>query len=77
MAEEHLSKAEFLAHIGPIREDIAQLVELQRQQNGRVSNTETKIAILEDRASPSRVASGVSALVSAAITGLGMYFSNK
>ena len=74
---EHLTRDEFLAHIEPLRKSIDSLVELQEAQNGRVRTAETKIAILEDRASPGRVASGVSALVSAAITGLGMYFSNK
>jgi hypothetical protein len=75
--DEHLSKGEFMAHIGPIRDDIRELIALQRAQNGRVGEAEKKIAVLEDRASPGRVASGVSALVSAAITGLGMYFSSK
>ena len=74
---EHLSRDEFVAHMGPITRDINKLVRLLEEQNGRIAATETKIAILEDRASPGRVASGVSALVSAAITGLGMYFSNK
>lgn len=74
MADEHLSRDEFLAHIEPIKKDIAEFVQLQREQNSRVSKSETRIAILEDR-SPGRVASGVSAVVSGVITGLGMWFS--
>jgi hypothetical protein len=73
---DHLSKDEFIAHIGPIREDIAEIIKLQREQNGRVSKAETQIAILEDR-SPGRVASGVSAVVSGVITGLGLWFSSQ
>lgn len=49
-----LSRDEFLAHIGPIREDISTLVQLQREANGRVGKAEVRIAILEDR-SPGRV----------------------
>lgn len=49
-----LSRDEFLAHIGPIREDIATLVRLQREANGRVGKAEVRIAVLEDR-SPGRV----------------------
>lgn len=73
---DNLSKDEFLAHIAPIREDIAELVRLLREQNGRVGKMETRVAILEDR-SPNRVASGVSALVSGVITGIGMWLANK
>ena len=71
---EHLTKDEFLAHIEPIREDIKQLVDLQREQNGRVSKNESRIAVLEDR-SPSRVSASVSAVVSGLVTGLGVWFS--
>jgi hypothetical protein len=49
-----LSRDEFLAHIGPIRDDIAELVRLQREANGRMSKAEVRIAVLEDR-SPGRV----------------------
>ncbi len=49
-----LSRDEFLAHIGPIRDDIAELVRLQRDANGRMGKAEVRIAILEDR-SPGRV----------------------
>jgi hypothetical protein len=59
-----LSKEEFMAHIGPMREDIAEMVKLQREQNSRVGKAETRIAILEDR-SPKREAVGISAIVSA------------
>lgn len=81
MAEEHLTKAEFLAHMGPIREDIAELVKLQREQNGRVAKTETQIAVLEARdprdPHAKRDAVGVSAIVSALINGVVMYFSSQ
>jgi hypothetical protein len=72
-----LSKDEFLAHIGPIRDDIKEIMMLQREQNGRVGKVETRIAVLEERTPPSRVASGVSAVVSGVITGLGIWFSSK
>ena len=73
---EHLSKDEFLAHIEPIRKDIQELVALQREQNSKVSKAETRIAILEDR-SPGRIATGVSAIVSGVVSGLGVWFSQK
>ena len=73
---EHLTKDEFLAHMGPIREDIQELVKLFREQHGRVSKAETRIAVLEDR-SPGRVSAGVSAIVSGVMTGLGVWFSSK
>lgn len=76
MAEEHLSKSEFLAHVGPIREDIAELVRLQREQNSRVANAERDIAVLQER-SPKREAGGISALVSAVISGLAWWASSK
>ena len=75
MADE-LSKSEFVAHIGPMREDIAELVKLQREQNGRMAVAETKIAVLEER-SPKREAGGISALVSAVISGLAWWASSK
>lgn len=75
--DEHLSKSEFLAHIGPIREDIKALVTLQREQNGRVSRTETRIAVLEDRTTPSRLeTNGLSALISAVISGFSMWLGS-
>lgn len=49
-----LSHAEFLAHIEPIRRDVAEMVALQREANGRMAKAETRIAILEDR-SPGRI----------------------
>jgi hypothetical protein len=67
VSDEHLSKNEFLAHMGPIQKDIAELVRLQREQNSRVSKAETEIAILKDR-SPAREATGVSAVVSACVS---------
>jgi hypothetical protein len=41
-----LSKDEFLAHIGPMREDIKEIVTLQREHNGRVAKLETKVSVL-------------------------------
>ena len=73
---EHLSKETFEAHIGPIREDIQTLVRLQREQNGRVTKAETKIAILEDR-SPKREAVGISAVVSAVVNGLALWVGSQ
>lgn len=49
-----LTRDEFLAHVGPIRDDIAELVRLQREANGRMGKAEVRIAILEDR-SPGRI----------------------
>ncbi len=49
-----LSRDEFIAHITPIRDDISELVRLQREANGRMGKAEVRIAILEDR-SPGRV----------------------
>ena len=81
--EEHLSKSEFLAHIGPIREDIKALVALQREQNGRVSKTETRIAVLEERTPPpsraetNTVSGIVSAVVSAAMNGVSLWIGSQ
>lgn len=73
---EHLSKDEFLAHMGPIREDIKELVALQREQNSKVSKAETRIAVLEERTPPGRIESGVvSAVVSGLITGIGAWLN--
>jgi hypothetical protein len=73
---ENLTKDEFVAHITPLRESVATLVQLQRDQNGRVGRAETRIAVLEDR-SPGRVSASVSAVISGVITGLGLWFSSK
>ena len=75
---ENLSKETFEAHIGPIREDIATLVVLLREQNSRVSKSETRIAVLEERTPPSRLESnGLSAVISGLITGIGLWLSQK
>lgn len=57
---ESISREEFLAHIEPIRDDIKEMVALQREQNGRVAKIETRVGILEDRA-PTRAAAAVGA----------------
>lgn len=49
-----LTRDEFLAHMQPMRDDIAELVRLQREANGRMGKAEVRLAILEDR-SPGRV----------------------
>lgn len=79
---EHLSKETFEAHIGPIREDIAEIIKLQREQNGRVGKAETRLAVLEERTPPSRtetntVSGIVSAVVSAAVQGIGLLLSSQ
>jgi hypothetical protein len=71
-----LSKEEFMAHMGPMREDIAELVRLQREQNSRVSKAETRIAVLEDR-SPKREAVGISAIVSAVVNGIALWVGSQ
>lgn len=76
MADEHLSKAEFLAHIDPIRKDISEIVQLQRDTNKETSQISARVLVLEDR-SPGRVASAVSAVVSGVITGVGLWFSSS
>jgi len=57
---EPISRDEFLAHIEPIRGNIQELVQLQREQNGRVCKMDTRLGILEDRA-PTRVAATIGA----------------
>lgn len=75
---EHLTRDEFLAHIEPIRKDIEALVALQREQNSKVSLHHTRLTLLEERPSPGRAAtSGISAVVSGLITGLGMWLSRE
>jgi hypothetical protein len=75
---EHLNRDEFLAHIAPIREDIKELVSLQREQNSKVAKHDTRLTLLEERTPPGRIAtSGISAVVSGVITGLGMWLSSQ
>lgn len=57
---EPITRDEFLAHIEPIRQDIQELVQLQRQQNGRVARAEIDIAILKER-TPHRTAAALGA----------------
>ena len=76
-----LSKEEFLAHIGYVREDIAEMKLLQREANGRTGKLEARVYVLEDRSaeqrSPSKVSATVSAIISGLISGLGVWFSQK
>lgn len=74
-----LSRDEFLAHMGPIRDDIAELVRLQREANGRMGKAEVRIAILEDR-SPGRIGmitGGVGAGAIAIVWELLRYLADK
>ena len=73
---EHLTRDEFLAHMGPIRDDIREMTALIREQNGRVRAAEQKIVVLEER-NPNRGAAGVSALISGVIAGLAMWISSQ
>lgn len=52
--DEHLSRALFLATIGPIKDQIDELVTHQRAMNGRIRLAETRLAVLDDR-SPNRI----------------------
>ena len=44
--KDHLTRDEFLAHIEPMRNDIQEIVSLQREQNSRVNKLENKVGIL-------------------------------
>jgi hypothetical protein len=52
--DEQLSRDLFLATITPIRDQLTELVTHQKTMNNRMSQAETRIAILRDR-SPHRV----------------------
>ena len=71
---EPLSRDVFHMVIDPMRADIQELVQIVRQQNGRVATVETKVAVLEDR-SPSRVASVWGAIAGAFASGLAALMS--
>jgi hypothetical protein len=76
-SDEQLSKELFLAVIGPLRDQVSELVTHQRALNGRVSRAETRIAILDDR-SPTRiglVAGSTVAATVAAVAGAVKLFS--
>jgi hypothetical protein len=82
-----LSREEFLAHIAPMRDDIREIIAMQRSANGRLGTLEgdmpedlrERLKALEGQNPPGRVAtSGISAIVSAVISGLTMWAnSNK
>lgn len=57
---EPISREEFLAHMEPIRQDIKELVSLQREQNGRVFKLDARVSVLEDR-TPTRTAATIGA----------------
>ena len=63
-----LSREEFVAHVTPIRDDIAEMVRLQREANGRLGKAEVRLAVLEDRSIRIGVLSG--GVVAGAITAL-------
>lgn len=71
---EHLTRDEFTAHMEPIKSDIKEIIQLQREANGRTSKNESRIAVLEDR-SPGRVSASVSAVISGLVAGIGIWFS--
>lgn len=73
---DQLNKDEFLAHIGYVREDIAEMKLLQKEANGRTSTLESRVSVLEDR-SPGRVSAVVSAVVSGVTSGLAIFLSQK
>lgn len=58
MADNSLTREEFHAHVAPMREDIAEMVRLQRDANGRLAKAETRLAVLEDRSIRVSVISG-------------------
>lgn len=49
MADPHLSRDEFLAHIQYVRDDIARVEGRVIAQNGRLGTAENDIAVLKDR----------------------------
>lgn len=51
-----VTREELIAHLDPLRADVREVVDLLREQNSRISKSETKIAILEDRQPPARTA---------------------
>lgn len=75
---EPISREEFLAHMEPIRQDIKELVSLQREQNGRVFRLDARVSVLEDR-TPTRTAATIGAASGSAagalLTFLHQFFS--
>jgi hypothetical protein len=51
---DELSRAEFLAHIGYLREDVAGITTRLDRLNGKTDTHSQKIAVLEDRADEAR-----------------------
>ena len=68
-SDEQLSKELFLAVIGPLRDQVSELVTHQRTLNGRVARAETKLAILDDR-SPTRIGLVAGSTVAAMAAGV-------
>lgn len=56
--------------LGEIHEEVRATNLYIREQNGRIGQAESRLAVLEDRSGPARVAAGVSTLISALIAGL-------
>jgi hypothetical protein len=52
--DEQLSRELFLATLGPLKDQIDEIVTHQREMNGRIRRAETRLAVLDDR-SPNRV----------------------
>lgn len=64
--DEQLSRELFLATITPLRDQLNELVMHQKAMNNRMSQAETRIAILHDR-SPHRVGIVAGSTVAAAV----------
>lgn len=76
------SNEQILVHIGYLREDMAELKQLQREANGRTGKLESRVTLVENRIeeqrSPSNRASAtISAIVSGAISGIGVWLAQK
>lgn len=67
--DEQLSRELFLATITPLRDQLNELVTHQKTMNNRMSQAETRIAILRDR-SPNRVGIVAGSTVAAAAAGV-------
>lgn len=68
MAE--LSREVFLAHMDPLRADVAAVKEHLDKLNGRTRDAELKLAVLEDRGHPGAWGGGLGALVVGLVEGI-------
>lgn len=65
MAE--LSREEFLAHIEPLRADVAEVKQHLGRQNGRLADAERNIGILQDRSDDLKVSRWIDRGIGAAV----------